>query len=66
MTHDSLCRYDEIEYACMCPLIARVRADERQTCVSIVQTVGADHQYNAGRNTWRNEALVKLGFTGHI
>jgi hypothetical protein len=29
MTHDPLCRYDEIEYACMCPLIARVRADER-------------------------------------
>jgi len=29
MTHDPLCKGDEIEYACMCPLIARVRADER-------------------------------------
>jgi len=70
VTHDPLCKGDEIEYACMCPLIARVRAEERarerEACISIVQTVGADHQNNAGRNVWRNEALVKLGYTGHI
>jgi hypothetical protein len=30
MAHDPLCKGDEIEYACMCPLIARVRADERR------------------------------------
>lgn len=29
MTHDPLCKGDEIEYACMCPLIARVRADQK-------------------------------------
>jgi septal ring factor EnvC (AmiA/AmiB activator) len=28
VTHDPLCRYDVVEYACMCPLIARVRADQ--------------------------------------
>jgi hypothetical protein len=42
------------------------KAAEWEACVKIVQTVGADHQNNAGRNTWRNEALVKLGYTGHI
>ena len=42
------------------------REHERETCVKIVQSVGVGHQYNAGRNVWRNEALVKLGYTGHI
>ena len=42
------------------------KAAEREACIKIVQTVGADHQSNAGRNVWRNEALVKLGYTGHI
>jgi hypothetical protein len=75
MTHDPLCPnasgsccpwIGECACQCECEFAAKVRADERQTCVSIVQTVGANHQNNAGRNTWRNEALVKLGFTGHI
>jgi hypothetical protein len=30
MAHDPMCKGDKIEYACMCPLIARVRADERR------------------------------------
>ena len=42
------------------------REHEREACIKIVQTVGVDHQNNAGRNVWRNEALVKLGYTGHI
>ena len=29
-SHDPLCKGDVIEYACMCPLIARVRAEERR------------------------------------
>ncbi len=42
------------------------REHEREACIKIVQTVGAEHQNNAGRNVWRNEALAKLGYTGHI
>jgi hypothetical protein len=37
MTHDPLCRYDIIEYACMCPLIARVRADQDSKWVDIIR-----------------------------
>ena len=75
MTHDPMhdvdgltgALYDGTFGPCrLCEFAAKVRADERQICVSIVQTVGADHQNNAGRNAWRNEALVKLGYTGHI
>ena len=33
VTHDPLCKGDEIEYACMCPLIARVRAETRRAIV---------------------------------
>jgi len=38
MAHDPLCKGDVIEYACMCPLIARVRADTRQGIVDGLKT----------------------------
>jgi len=38
MAHDPMCKGDEIEYACMCPLIARVRADTRQGIVDGLKT----------------------------
>ena len=60
--HDMKCAC----WDCECDIIAKVRADERQACIEIVQSVGADDQNNAGRNVWRNEALVKLGYSGHI
>jgi hypothetical protein len=43
MTHDPMCKGDEIEYACMCPLIARVRADERAKYVLPDLPRGGDH-----------------------
>jgi len=42
-THDPLCKGDEIDYACMCPLIARVRADERAKYVLPDLPRGGDH-----------------------
>jgi hypothetical protein len=38
-----MCKGDEIEYACMCPLIARVRADERAKYVLPDLPRGGDH-----------------------
>jgi hypothetical protein len=43
MTHDPLCKGDEVGYACMCPLIARVRADERAKYVLPDLPRGGDH-----------------------
>ena len=43
MIHDPLCRYDVVEYACMCPLIAKVRADERAKYVLPDLPRGGDH-----------------------
>ena len=43
MIHDPLCKGDEIDYACMCPLIARVRADERAKYVLPDLPRGGDH-----------------------
>ncbi len=43
MTHDPLCKGDEIDYACMCPLIARVRADEWAKYVLPDLPRGGDH-----------------------
>ena len=38
MGHDPQCQYDQIEYACMCPLIARVRAETRRAIVDGLKT----------------------------
>ena len=55
MTHDPLCKGDEIDYACMCPLIARVRAD--QDMIAYAKHLELDYEHT--REAW--EAGYKEG-----